>query len=82
MTITEFRRLYNATPFKSFTIHLADGRRIMVRHREFLAISPTERTAIVYQPDGAFDIIDLLLVTSLTVNGKKASARKRSSNNR
>jgi len=32
---------------------------------------------IVYQSDDSFDVIDLLLVTSLTVNGKQPSRRKR-----
>ncbi len=77
MTITEFRNKYSAQPFKPFTLFLADGRKISVLHREFVAISPTERTATIYQPDGSSEVVDLLLVTSLKTNGKKASARKR-----
>ena len=69
--------MHEAQPFRPFTICLADGRRILVRHREFAAISPVGRTAVVYQPDGSFDVIDLLLVTALRVNGGKSSAQKR-----
>jgi hypothetical protein len=76
MTITEFRNLLQAQPFRAFTIHLADGRSIPLNHREFALASPSGRTVIVYQPDDSFDVIDLLLVTSLTVNGKKRSGRK------
>jgi hypothetical protein len=77
MTITEFRNKYNTQPFQPFTVHLADGRKIGVMHREFVAISPTGRTATIYQPDGSSEVVDLLLVTSLKVNGRKSSARKR-----
>jgi len=78
MTISEFRNLLGAQPFRGFTIHLADGRSIPVNHREFALPSPSGRTVIVYQPDDSFDIIDMLLVTSLTVNGNKRPERKRS----
>jgi len=46
-------------------MHLADGREIPVRHREFVMALPTGRTVIVAQPDGSFNVIDLLLVTDL-----------------
>jgi hypothetical protein len=76
MTIEQLRRLYEAEPFRPFLIHLADGRMITVRHREFLATSPSGRTIIVYQPDDSFNIIDLLLVTSLEVkNGRRLKSR-------
>ncbi|MBN2594529.1 MAG: hypothetical protein JXA81_13555 [Sedimentisphaerales bacterium] len=78
MTISEFRNLLGAQPFRPFAINLADGRSIPVKHREFVLPSPSGRTVIVYQPDDSFGIIDMLLVTSLTVNGKKRSERKQS----
>jgi hypothetical protein len=76
MTISEFRNMLGAQPFRPFAIHLADGRSIPVKHREFALPSPSGRTVIVYQPDDTFDIIDMLLVTSLTVNGKKHSDKR------
>jgi hypothetical protein len=78
MTIEEVRRLYNARPFRTFTMHLADGRHVSVEHPEFLAFSPRGRTAVVYQPDGSFDIIDLLLVTDLAVRRRPKTRRARS----
>jgi len=76
MTVEQLRRLYEAEPFSPFLIHLADGRKITVRRREFLATSPSGRTIIVYQPDDSFNIIDLLLVTSLEVkNGRRFKSR-------
>ena len=49
-------------------------------HREFLAISPSGRTSIVYQPDESFNIVDLLLVTDFEVkpeSGQKPNGRKK-----
>jgi len=77
MTIEQVRNLYNAAPFKPFIIHLADGRQIPVKHREFMAISPSGRTIVVYQTDDTSNIIDLLLVTDLEVrNGKAPKGRR------
>jgi len=81
MTIQQLRELWKAEPFRPFTIHLADGREIPVRHREFLMPSPSGRTMIVYQPDDSFNVIDLLLVTDLEVaagNGKQRGTKRKS----
>jgi len=74
MTTDQLRNVLKATPFQPFTIHLADGRHIDVRHAEFVALSPSGRSMVVYQPDESFNVVDLLLVTDLAVgrngNGK------------
>ena len=77
MTSERVRELWKAEPFNPFVIHLADGRNIPVRHREFLALSPSGRTAVVFQPDDTANYIDLLLVTDLEVkpNGKSRRSR-------
>jgi hypothetical protein len=73
MTIEQLRNVYNAQPFQPFLMHLADGRNVPIRHRDFLMPSPSGRTLIVYQPDDSFNIIDLLLVTDLEVTSTRAS---------
>jgi hypothetical protein len=73
MTIEQIRRLYEAQPFRPFTMHLADGRQLPVVHRELMASSPSGRTVIVYQPDDSFNVVDLLLVTDLEVKSENAS---------
>jgi hypothetical protein len=73
MTIDQLRHMYQQHPFQPFAIHLADGRQIPVVHRDFIISSPSGRTAIVYQPDDSFNIIDLLLVTDLEVRPAVAS---------
>ena len=77
MTIQEIRKLYDARPFRPFDIHTADGRKIGVAHPEFMATAPAARTVVVYQTDGSFDIIDLLLVAGLRVQINGTAGKKR-----
>jgi hypothetical protein len=77
MTIDTIRQLYEARPFQPFTIHLADGRQIVVEHPEFMARAPSGRTVVVYQPNDSFNIIDLLLVTDLEVQPSTNGKRRR-----
>ena len=71
MTAQEFRSVFNAVPFRPFTVHLADGRAVAVPHQEYALLSPTGRTLIVYQDDDSFQILDLMLATGVEVNGKR-----------
>jgi hypothetical protein len=78
VTIEQLRAVHQAIPFRPFTIHLADGRRLRMPHREFLSHSPSGRTIIVHHRDDAFSIIDLLLVTELKVHdGTPVASKKR-----
>jgi len=79
MTIDRVRDAYNAQPFLPFTLHLADGRQIGVKSREFMLIAPSGRTVVVQQPDDSVNIIDLLLVTDLEFK-KGRNPRSRGSN--
>jgi hypothetical protein len=74
----QVRQWYNAARFRPFIIHLADGRRIPVKRREFMAISPSGQTIVVYQTDDTSNIIDPLLVTDLEIRNGKASKSWRS----
>jgi hypothetical protein len=66
MTTDQLRTLISARPFQPFTIHLADGRQVQVSHPEVIAYAGG-RIAGVARADDAFEIVDLLLVTSLVV---------------
>jgi hypothetical protein len=77
MTIDKIRQLYDARPFRPFTLHLADGREIEVEHPEFMARAPSGRTVVIYQPDDSFNIVDLLLVTDLEVKSSTNGRRRR-----
>ncbi|HEX3657965.1 MAG TPA: hypothetical protein VHV55_19405 [Pirellulales bacterium] len=65
MTTEQLRAAHRATPFRPFKIRMADGRAFPVPHPDFLSISPAGRTVVIYQPDGAASIVDLLLMTEL-----------------
>lgn len=71
MTAQEFRSVFEAMPFRPFTVHLADGRAVPVPHQEYALLSPTGRTLIVYQDDESFQVLDLMLATGVEVNGKR-----------
>jgi hypothetical protein len=72
MTIEQLRAVYQAQPFRPFTLHLADGDKLHVPHADFLSHSPNGRTLIVYAEDDSFSIVDLLLVTRLEVQNGAA----------
>ena len=67
MTLQAIQQMYRAEPFVPFVIHLTDGRSIEVKSPEFFAAAPAGRIVTVYQPDGSFNLIDLLLVSDLEV---------------
>jgi hypothetical protein len=79
MTIERLREFYDASPFRPFVLHLADGRAIPVVHRDFIAAAPSGRTLAIYQPDDTFNLVDLLLVTDIEVKprGNGTGRRKR-----
>ena len=65
MTVQQLRAAHRATPFRPFTVHMADGRSFHVPHPDFLFMSPTGRTVIICQEDEEFSILDLLLMTEI-----------------
>ena len=69
MTIEQLRATREAQPFRPFTLYLAGGRSYRVPHRDYLSMSPSGRTVIIYQNDESFSILDLLLVTEIVVEG-------------
>jgi hypothetical protein len=74
MTIETLDRAYRANPFRPFTLHLADGRRLPVRHPEFVAFNPKGRIAIVIDEEDRAEYVDLLLVVSLSIEAPGETA--------
>jgi len=80
MTGEQVRSLYEATPFEPFRVHMANGRSVDVPHPDFMHLSPTGRRLIVDHSDDSFEVIDVLLVTSvetLPKNGARSRRRRR-----
>jgi hypothetical protein len=79
MTVERFKQALNNTPFRPFTIFTADGQSIPVVSREFVSLSPSGRTVVVFDPEDRMNILDLLLVTNLQAepaNGHRPKKKK------
>jgi hypothetical protein len=68
MTIEQFKNVLHAQPFRPFTVHMADGRVFLVKHRDFISRSPSGRTVVVHGDDDRFSVLDLLLITELEIH--------------
>jgi hypothetical protein len=63
----QIRELLRAQPFRSFTIHLPEGRQVKVVQHDFALLSPDGRTLLAYGPDNSFNMIDVMLIASIEV---------------
>jgi hypothetical protein len=71
MTTEQFRATLHQQPFRPFTIHMADGRAFDVPHPDFVALSRTGQSVIVFQNDENYSVLDLLLMSEIQVtNGR------------
>jgi hypothetical protein len=60
----ELRLHITAVPFEPFHLRTADGRRIPVRNRDFILITPNRRHVWVFQPDNSREVFDIMLLLS------------------
>jgi hypothetical protein len=75
MTSEHLRQTRDATPFRPFTIHMTDGRSYRVAHRDFLLVTTTGSIAVVHRVENdAIDILDVMLMASLSVDPSPAPA--------
>ena len=77
MTTDQLDQVHQAKPFKPFTIHLADGTKHRVVSPEFMWRTPGGRTIFVSTGPEAAAIIDLLLVTKITIGNGERRRRRR-----
>jgi hypothetical protein len=80
MVSDRLKEHWQAKPFKPFRIHVADGDIFDVSHPELMWMVPGGRTIYVARgpkEEDGIAILDLLLVTQLTVNGNGAKRRKK-----
>jgi len=71
MQIQELRKAQRADLFRPFKVHLADGRESGVEHPEFIWVSRNERIAVIDDVDGSIEIIDPMLITSLSIPSRQ-----------
>jgi len=82
MMSDQVKTLIHAQPFKPFTLHLADGQKFSVKHPELIWQTPGGRIVVVSRNDDIVELIDLLLVTTISIgnnagDGPPRSKRKR-----
>jgi hypothetical protein len=65
MDALTIRQLLNQYPPQPFTLHLADGRALPVPHPDFISVSQSGRRVIVEKTDDTFEIVDVLLISSV-----------------
>lgn len=68
MTVEQLRSVYRANPFRPFVIRLVDGRSFPVSHPDFLSLSPSGSTVVIYGPAEELSILDLLLMTEIELS--------------
>jgi hypothetical protein len=68
MTIEHFRAALHEQPYRPFILRMADGRAFEVRHPDFVAHSPSGRTAVVFHANESHSVLDLLLMTEIEVS--------------
>ncbi len=80
MTVEQLKLAHSATPFRPFTIRMADGRTFPVTHPEFMSRSKSGRTVVVSNDDDSSSILDLLLMTEIEYEAPKTKPVKRGRN--
>ena len=76
MNVTALRTLHQTIPFVPFTICLADGRKLHVRHNEFLSIAPSGRVAVLHHDDDTFTMIDVNLIVTVDTGAVTAGGQQ------
>ena len=67
MTSEQLKATLRHQPFQPFTIRMVDGRSFHVPHPEWVIVSPSGRTAIVFEQDDSHSVLDLMLMNELKV---------------
>lgn len=69
MTTEQVRKAREKAPFRPFTVFLSDQRQFQIPHPDFLWVMPGGKTIAIADESGAAEIIDLIHVTSLKLDG-------------
>jgi hypothetical protein len=65
-----------AEPFRPFTIHLTDGKRLIVDRADCFILGRRGRTVAVNTRDDRLQLIDVSLIAKLTTRRKPAGRKK------
>ena len=76
MTTEQLKNCLERRPFRPFVVRQADGKETRVTHPEAMGYGGG-RIATYIHPNGAVEIIDLLLVSSVPVDPPSVSPKRR-----
>lgn len=77
MAPDRLRSTLRAMPFHPFTVEVPGGKRVPVAHPDYVSLSPSGRTLIVYgyPNDDSMEIIDVFLISNFSLGtGSEAVA--------
>ena len=76
MTIAELKRAKDQRPFSPFTVRMADGRELEIRHPDAIAWEDdSRRIAVCMLKGGAWEVIDVSQVTSLGMSAPAGNSQ-------
>jgi hypothetical protein len=67
MSVSTIREAIKAKPFKPFRVLVADQRSYNIKHPEYVAIGPQNRTLVVFHEDDGASFIDMLMITGIDI---------------
>ena len=68
MTTEAIKTAVQKRPFRPFSVRLADGSEIEIQSQDYVALHPDGKTFIIFELTGGYRIVDIPLVTDLSVN--------------
>lgn len=77
MQVDEIRDAMNAAPLPVFTLHLAKGRKLTVKHRNFIWVNPGARTVIVHKLNDSWEAIDVPRINPIEFHAGKDGRRRK-----
>lgn len=68
MTTEAIRTAVQSRPFRPFSVRLANGLQVQVQSQDYVAVHPDGKTFVIFEENGGYRIVDIPLVTDLSVN--------------
>lgn len=65
MEVNAIRETMHVRPFQPFRLRLADGRELIIRHPDFIAVAPNGRRVVVFDQEDAMSVLEPLLIVSI-----------------
>ncbi len=76
MNAEQIEKHWKASPFRPFRVYVADGRNFNVPHRDFMWRHPAGRSIFIAAGEDAYEVIDMLMITTLSIGNGSSSGAK------